>query len=128
MRVLFIILALVASLWSFDWPSDYDEAVAQARAENKDIYIFIGSEYCPYCKKMKEQVFSDKKVLEDLKKDYVLLYLSRDIDDIPQGLESKPVPRHYFLDKNEKVIYTTIGGRSIDGFYELLEEVKEAKE
>lgn len=125
MKIVVAILIFVMSLMAFDWPSDYDAALAQAKKENKDIYLFIGSESCPYCTKMKESVFSDKKVIETLKKNYILLYLSRDIDDIPDTLESKPVPRHYFLDKNGKVIYGTIGGRSIDGFYELLQEVKE---
>lgn len=95
--------------------------------EKKDIYLFLGSEYCKYCDKFKEEVLSKDEVIKRLKKSFVLLYLSRDIDDIPAGLETKPVPRHYFLDEKGKVIYTTIGGRSVEGFYELLDEVKDIK-
>jgi thioredoxin-related protein len=114
------------SLAAFDWPSEYDEAIVEAKAQNKDIYLFIGSESCPYCTKMKENVFSDKELMEKLKQKYVYLYLSRDgFDDIPEEFETKPVPRHYFLDKTGKVIYTTIGGRSVEGFYEMLEEVED---
>ncbi|MDD5373583.1 MAG: thioredoxin family protein [Sulfurimonas sp.] len=127
MRYFILILALISTLSALNWSSDYEKALAQAKKEKKDIYLFLGSEYCKYCDKFKEEVLSKEEVLQKLKKSYVLLYLSRDIDDIPAGLEVKPVPRHYFLDSNGKVIYTTIGGRSVKGFYELLDEVKEIK-
>ncbi|MDD5401545.1 MAG: thioredoxin family protein [Sulfurimonas sp.] len=128
MRYFILILALISTLSALNWPNDYEKALAQAKKEKKDIYLFLGSEYCKYCDKFKEEVLAKDEVLQKLKKSYVLLYLSRDIDDIPAGLEVKPVPRHYFLDSNGKIIYTTIGGRSVKGFYELLDEVKEAKE
>lgn len=128
MRYLLLVMLFVFNLSAFDWPSDYDEALAEAKKEKKDIYLFIGSEYCRYCEKFEKEVLSQYEVIERLKKSYVLIYLSRDIDDIPSHLETTPVPRHYFLTKEGKVILTTIGGRSVEGFYELLDEVKEAKE
>jgi len=127
-RYFILIAALLLNLSAFDWPSDYDNALKEAKKEKKDIYLFIGSEYCRYCEKFEKEVLSQDEVIERLKKSYVLIYLSRDIDDIPSHLETTPVPRHYFLTKDGKVILTTIGGRSIEGFYELLDEVKEAKE
>ncbi|MBE0513727.1 thioredoxin family protein [Sulfurimonas sp.] len=128
MRYLLLVMLFVFNLSAFDWPSDYEEALAEAKKEQKDIYLFIGSEYCRYCEKFEKEVLSQDEVIERLKKSYVLIYLSRDIDDIPSHLERTPVPRHYFLTKEGKVILTTIGGRSVEGFYELLDEVKEAKE
>ncbi|MDT8337798.1 MAG: thioredoxin family protein [Sulfurimonas sp.] len=128
MRYLLLVMALLFNLNAFDWPSDYENALLEAKKEKKDIYLFIGSEYCRYCEKFEKEVLSQDEVIEKLKKSYVLIYLSRDIDDIPSHLETTPVPRHYFLTKEGKVIYTTIGGRSTEGFYELLDEVEEAKE
>lgn len=127
MRYFILVAVLISSLSALNWSSDYEAALKEAKKEKKDIYLFIGSEYCKYCDKFKEEVLSKEKVLKKLKKEYVLIYMSRDIDDIPEGLETKPVPRHYFLNNKGKVIYTTIGGRSVEGFYELLDEVKEAK-
>lgn len=127
-KKLLLIMALFLNLSAFDWPSDYEEALAEAKKEKKDIYLFIGSEYCRYCEKFEKEVLSQGEVIQRLKKSYVLIYLSRDIDDIPSHLETTPVPRHYFLTKEGKVILTTIGGRSVEGFYDLLDEVKEAKE
>lgn len=129
MRVIVLMMALFAMLMGVElkWSSDYDAALKEAKKEKKDIYLFLGSEYCKYCEKFKDEVLSKDEVIKRLKKSFVLLYLSRDIDDIPAGLETKPVPRHYFLDEKGKVIYTTIGGRSVEGFYELLDEVKDTK-
>jgi glutamyl-tRNA reductase len=53
--------------------------------------------------------------------------LPRDIDDIPSQFKTKPVPRHYFLTPKGEVIYTTIGSRSKEAFFELLDEVEESK-
>jgi len=125
----FILVTALISLLSAapDWPSDYEQALKNAKEAKKDIYLFVGSEYCKYCDKFTADVLNKKEVLKKLKKDYVLIYLSRDIDDIPEKFETKPVPRHYFLTTGGEIIYTTIGYRSVEAFYELLDEVKEAK-
>ncbi|MBW6488205.1 thioredoxin family protein [Sulfurimonas sp.] len=128
MRFFILITALISLLSAGpDWPNDYEKALVEAKQEKKDIYLFIGSEYCKYCDKLEAEVFSKEDVIKRLKKDYVLIYLSRDIDDIPEKFETKPVPRHYFLTTDGEIIYTTIGYRSVEAFYELLDEVKEAK-
>lgn len=129
MRFIVLMMALFAMLMgaNLKWPSDYEAALIAAKKEKKDIYLFLGSEYCKYCEKFKEEVLVRKDVEAKLKKKYVLLYLSRDIDDIPAHLETKPVPRHYFLKSDGSIIYTTIGGRSFEGFEEMLLEVEETK-
>ena len=130
MRYFILMAVLISSLSAaaLNWSSDYEKALADAKREKKEIYLFLGSEYCKYCEKFKDEVLVKDEVLKRLSSSYILLYLSRDIDDIPAGLEAKPVPRHYFLDSSGKVIYTTIGGRSVEGYNELLDEVKDIKE
>lgn len=128
MRYFILLIAIISTLSAgLNWSSDYNAALKQAAKEKKDVYVFLGSEYCPFCEKFKKEVLSQDEVIKRLKKDFVLVYLSRDIDDIPPHLETKPVPRHYFLTKKGEIIYSTIGSRSKEGFYELLDEVKEAK-
>ena len=123
--ILFSTLLFSADL---DWPSDYDEALLQAKKEKKDIYILIGSATCPWCEKFENEVLMNDEVIKRLKKDYVLVYLSKEIDDIPEHLEVRPIPRHYFLTENGEIIYTTIGYRNIENFYDVLDDVKESKE
>lgn len=128
MKYLFIIITILSTLHAdFNWSSDLEGALKKAKIEHKDVYLFIGSAYCKYCEKMKKTTLSDKEVLKRLRKSYELVYMSRDIDDIPKQYKIKPVPRHYFLTPKGQIIYTTIGSRTKESFYELLDEVKESK-
>lgn len=129
MKYLILLIALISTLSAeFDWPGDYDEALAQAKVEKKDVYLFIGAANCKYCEKFENRVLVKDEVIKKLKKDFVYLYLSRDIDDIPSKFETRAVPRHYFLTANGEIIHTTIGSRNIEEFYELLDDVKVIKE
>ncbi|QOY52761.1 thioredoxin family protein [Candidatus Sulfurimonas baltica] len=128
MRYLILVIALISTLSAFEWPSDYEEAMIQAKKEKKDIYLLIGSEYCSFCTKLKNNVLAKDEVVKRLKKDYVLLYLSTVMDEIPSQFDTKSIPRHYFLKEDGKIIYTTVGYRGVDGFYEMLEEVEMFKE
>ena len=125
MKLFIFILFFVSSLYAIelDWEHNYNNALKQAKEQNKDVYLFIGADVCRFCDKFKKETLSDKDVIKTLKKDYILLYMSRDRHKIPDKFERFGVPRHYFLTQNGKVIFTTNGSREIDGFYTLLEEV-----
>ena len=125
MKLFIFILFFVSSLYAIelDWEHNYNNALKQAKQQNKDVYLFVGADVCRFCDKFKNETLSDKDVIKTLKKDYILLYMSRDKHKIPDKFEKFGVPRHYFLTENGKVIFTTSGSREIDGFYTLLEEV-----
>ena len=127
MKHILLIIALISTLSAFEWPGDYYEALSQAKKEKKDIYVLIGAEDCPWCTKFKDRTLSDKELIKVLKKDYILLYLAREIDDIPSHLKPTPLPRHYFLTSRGEIIHTIIGYRDTESFYETLDDVKEYK-
>ena len=124
MKHLFLILLFVSSLLSFDWADDYDEALVKAKQENKIVYVFIGTANCPFCNKLKETTLSDKSVIDAINKDFVPIYLSVDIDDVPKQFNLRFYPAHYFVDTNGKIIYSTAGYREKSTFLELLSDVK----
>lgn len=124
-RALFISLFFIFSTLQsaeLDWSNDYDGALKQAQKENKSVYLFIGADVCRWCDRFKDITLSQKYVIERLKKDYVLLYLSRDRHYIPKHFETKGVPRHYFLKSSGKIFYEDRGSREIEGFLNLLDE------
>ena len=125
MRLLLITLALITTLFSaeLDWPSDYDAALVQAKKENKDVYAFISSTYCKWCRKFEKTTLKDEATLKNLKEKYVLLYLDRDLDDFPEHFETKRVPRHYFLKANGDTIHTFMGYWNAEDFASLLGDV-----
>lgn len=106
-----------------DWLHDYNKALEIAKKEKKDIYMFVGADVCRWCDRFKETTLSKKEVIERLQKEYVLLYLSRDRHFIPKHFEVQGVPRHYFLRNDGSLIHADKGGREVDGFYMMLDEV-----
>jgi len=128
MKHLFIVLSLISSLFSFDWPDDYQAALTQAKKEHKNVYVMVGFANCPYCTKMEEITFADQEVMKKLKKDYIYIYLSKDIDDIPKQFTIPFSPAHYFLEANGEVIYSTAGYKNKATFFKILKEVKAEQE
>jgi len=57
---------------------EIEEALACAREKNKPLLIDFVGHTCANCKKMYEQVWSDPKVLEILKNDFVIVALYTD--------------------------------------------------
>ncbi len=130
MKYLLIITLLISSLTAkeLNWLHHYDSALQLAKMQKKDVYLFIGADVCRFCDKFKEETLSDKDVIKTLKKDFILLYMSRDQHKIPKKFKTQGVPQHYFLTPNGDIILTTNGSREIHGFYQLLEEVDLLKE
>jgi len=79
---LFSLLGLQASLSASEgWMTDFDAAKAKAAAENKPLLVdFTGSDWCGWCIKLKEEVFSQPAFQEYAEDELVLVEL-----DFPQG-------------------------------------------
>src|SRR6187455_3462039 len=94
-----VALAVTAPAWADDiapapaaetkaeekWVADFDKAVEQAKKEHKDLLVdFTGSDWCSWCVRLHEEVFSHDDFLAAAQKDYVLVSL-----DYPHGEEAK---------------------------------------
>jgi len=57
-----------------DWQTDLPQAQAKAKAENKLILLdFTGSDWCIWCKRLNDQVFSKPEFADYAKKNLVLV-------------------------------------------------------
>lgn len=124
-KIFFSILILVSTLNAIelDWEHDYNNALASAKKEQKMVYLFIGADDCKHCERFKKLTLSNKALIERMKKKYVLLYMSRDQHNIPDGFEKYGVPFHYFLTSTGKVIAEAQGSRELEGWYDVLDEI-----
>jgi len=125
MKTLLFTLLLASSVFGFEtdtWLHNYNKAIELAQKEHKNIYLFVGADSCHFCKMFKEKTLSQKKVMDKLHKDYVLIYLSRDRHFIPKKFQKFGVPRHYFLNKNGKILFESFGVLEPAGFFTLLDE------
>lgn len=68
-----------------NWIADFDEAAAQAKAEGKDLLVdFTGSDWCGWCIKLHDEVFSHAEFSDYANEHFVLVAL-----DFPNGEEAK---------------------------------------
>lgn len=127
MKKLFLLLLLLSSLFSSElwWPDDYEQALVDAKKEKKLIYTLITSETCRWCQKFKDTTLQNKEVIARLKREFITVHLSRDIDDIPKGFETAPIPRHYFTDSNGVILYSSLGHRDEDMFNAFMDNAQE---
>ena len=77
-QVLFLLA--VAAQASANPPDGYpflrfDEAIEQARAESKPVFVYFGRYGCGYCERTNKQAFSDADVREAYVNHYVLAYV-----------------------------------------------------
>ena len=125
MKHFILITLFISSLFSanIDWLHDYDKALSLAKAQNKDVYLFVGADDCRWCDRFIDMTLSKKEVITKLEENFILLFMSRDQHDIPKKFERYGVPRHYFLSPKGDIIHSDQGSREPAGFYDILDEV-----
>jgi len=86
---------------------DFDQALACAKAVNKPLFIDFTGHGCVNCREMEANVWSDARVLERLKRDFVIVALY--VDDKTTMPESDWVTSSY-----DKKVKKTIGKKFAD--------------
>jgi uncharacterized protein YyaL (SSP411 family) len=126
--LLLLLSASFLNATELNWEHNYEAALKRAKKEKKLVYLFIGADKCIYCERFKKVTLSNKKLIEDMKKEYVLLYMSRDRHNIPERFKMFGVPYHYFLTPEGKIIAEIQGSRELDGWYDVLDEIELRRE
>lgn len=74
--LLFLATLTLVSMANAAWLTNYDEAVSQAKAQNKPILVdFTGSDWCGWCIKLDKEIFSKAEFESWAAKKVVLLKL-----------------------------------------------------
>jgi len=128
MKKILILALLITSLFSEEigeltFSKDYKKVMAQAKKENKRVYMLITSKSCRWCRRFESETLEDWTIAEKLEGKYLLLHLDRDDDFIPAKYKSKRVPRHYFLTPDEQVILTFLGFWNVEDFTSYIDDV-----
>ena len=77
-----------------DWMTDYEKALDKAKAENKMVLLdFTGSDWCGWCIKLNNEVFSQKEFQDYASDNLILVEL-----DFPRN---KRIPRRTQRQNNE---------------------------
>ncbi len=112
------------TLGSVTWLLSYDEALKKAKAENRDMIMYVGaSSWCIYCQKMDKEVFSDKVIAGLIQDKYVPVVIDIDKRSNLKILQKYNIPGHpafFIVNGEEKVLRTRIGYTKRDSFEEFL--------
>lgn len=105
---------------AFKWETDFEAALARAEAENKSLLLdFTGSDWCGWCVRLKDEVFSKKEFKEYAQENLILVELdfprqkklSKELKKQNQELAKKFGVRGYptiiLLDKKGKKVGQT---------------------
>jgi len=119
MKKIIISLFFVVPLFgaSLDWLSSYDAAVSKARAEHKNIIVYIESNSCPYCHKFRADVLDTKDVIASLEQ-FVPLKLDINSPDTKKHFpKAVMTPTTYFITPDNQNLETIVGYLNEEFFY-----------
>jgi len=98
------------------WLADYDKAVEQARLEKKDLLVdFTGSDWCGWCIKLDDEVFSKPAFHDAATKEYVLVALDFPRDAAVKAKVPNPKRNEELRDKHDIQGFPTIMLMTADG-------------
>jgi len=90
--------------------NNYNEAVIKAKKEKKKVLMFIYSDFCPWCEKMKKTTLKDDEAIEFINSRYIFVKVNKESSHYPQKLKPDIIPTTYLLDPNtQENLYTLHG-------------------
>jgi thioredoxin-related protein len=128
---LLLLSLLLAGISQADAPADYpfmpfDQAMGQAAASGKPVFVYFGRYGCGYCEKTNKEAFSDPAVKAAYTEHYVLAYVDSESGErlrLPSGeriterelgtrYDAFVTPVFSFLDSSGKAHHRLIGVQS----------------
>ncbi len=103
----------------------WEEALAEAKKQDKILFVDAYAKWCGPCKRMAAQVFPLKEVGDVYNENFINLKLDCEKADGMTFRKKYPVqafPTLYFLDPNGEIVHRTKGGRQADGLIALANE------
>jgi thiol-disulfide isomerase/thioredoxin len=133
MRLFVTLVFCIFSSYSFAGGIDffhgtYQEAIAEAKKQEKIIFVDAYTTWCGPCKRMSSQVFTQDAAGEFFNQNFVNIKVDM---EKPNGREfgsNYPVsayPTLLFLDSNGKLIKKSVGGKSLEDFLKLGNDIIE---
>lgn len=133
--------ASIATATTKGWISDFEAAKEQAKKENKALLVdFTGSDWCPPCKKLHQEIFSKSSFIKGAQKDFVLVELDfprkakisdklkKQNEKLAKKYKVRGFPTVLLMDANGKVFKTTsyqVGG--VAPYLEMIQKSLKAK-
>lgn len=124
MRLFFKIFLTLSCLNLFLNAAFLENEISKAIKEKKLILLTIKSEVCPYCIKMKKEIFDVKDYREKINKQYVHVEMDSKDPTLPSALHVQYLPTNFILSPQKMEMVDEFAGYiEPANFIELLNEV-----
>ncbi|NPA27510.1 MAG: thioredoxin fold domain-containing protein [Epsilonproteobacteria bacterium] len=104
--------------------------IKEAQKSNRYILVEVSSKLCPYCMKMKKEVFSDRSFREFLDKNYLFKEIVIEEESLPKELAKEYrglTPTFFILNSRGEIVDYLVGAFSKEEFIKKLKKIKESK-
>ena len=93
------------------YETNYNTALAKAKQEDKALFIFMTTSYCPWCRKLENRILSQHDIDAKIKAKYIPLMLNLDKDSYPkQFAKTRFTPILYIVNsKDESIVHKFVG-------------------
>ncbi len=110
-RVLFLLLASSALIFAdgLNWRATLGDAISVAKKQDKMIMVFVESNYCRWCKKMKNRTFINPNVVQRLLQIEVVKVKRDDYDTLQDFPSIRGVPTIFFITPDKKIVGQIVG-------------------
>jgi len=127
-KIISLIIAASISMMadSINWQKDFHTGIKEAKKANKPILFINSTHTCKFCIKLDKEIYQDKRVIEELNKNFISIISYNDEKDyLPKELYLIGTPSIWFLKSDKKPIFQSIMGYiPVEQFLKALEIVK----
>ncbi|MBD3841265.1 MAG: thioredoxin family protein [Campylobacterales bacterium] len=121
--LIFSTIVLGASLAGINIQKDFPTASKISKETKKRLMLFVYSDFCPYCDKMKRKTFTDADVKKFINDNYVFVMEKQGSATLPAQFDSDTVPMTYVLSfKTGEVLNEIPGYKTKEMFLQLTKE------
>jgi len=137
MKKIWLFLALVISLFSFEWSGkvnwaiSYDLAKELAKKEHKLVMVDISKSDCPPCRYLATHVYNNDKIANFINTHFVPVFYLIDKDHLPvevQNYFTGSTPTILFIKPNGELFRVIYGARTPPIFLRTIESIYKAYE
>lgn len=118
----------------------YDEGLAQAKQQDREVFVYFGRYGCGFCDKVNKESFSDASIHKLYSDNYVLVYVNSEgskrmtlqsgerITEMQLGerMNALGTPVFYFLDANGEELLKVYGYQSVDKLKRMHDYISDA--
>jgi len=119
LKKFFLFLSLFGALLEasqIEWHKDYTSAHEASVQKEQILLVFVTTDDCKFCKKLKNETFLSPEIIERISQSYQSVEVNEQRDTYPKALGAKRFPTIYFLTPEEEIIDYTLGYYNVEDF------------